>query len=248
MSEPNYANVVSAAEHLAVSGRLTPEQRRAFSVLWDGMSDGQKETFTRNWRTKPQAPPPPPPRAQQVLLSVPYFSQRDSATANGERMCFSSTCAMAAAFLKPGCLAGAGQQPDDRYLALVERFGDTTDAQAQIKALGTLGIRATFRTDGTIDHLVAELRAGRPVPVGWLHHGPVSAPTGGGHWTLAIGWDPATREVIMHDPYGEADLVGGNYVNRRVGAGHQRRYSETNWGRRWMVEGPGTGWWLQLAA
>ncbi|MFM9047674.1 MAG: hypothetical protein ACKOOH_08485, partial [Cyanobium sp.] len=41
-------------------------------------------------------------------LPVPYFCQRDSATWQGHRMCFSSTCAMAAAFLKPGCLAGAG--------------------------------------------------------------------------------------------------------------------------------------------
>jgi hypothetical protein len=182
-----------------------------------------------------------------VLLAVPYFSQRDSATGQGERMCFSSTCAMAAAFLKPGCLAGAGQQPDDRYLRIVERFGDTTDAQAQIRALGTLGVRAVFRSDGTIDSLVAELQAGRPVPVGWLHRGPVDAPTGGGHWTLAIGWDPATRQVIMHDPYGEADLMSGGYVSRAVGAGDRQRYSEGNWGRRWMAEGSGTGWWLQLA-
>jgi hypothetical protein len=58
-------------------------------------------------------------------LDVPYFSQRDSATAQGDRMCFSSTCAMAAEFLKPDCLAGAGQR-DDRYLALVQHFGDTT--------------------------------------------------------------------------------------------------------------------------
>ena len=37
-----------------------------------------------------------------LLLPVPYFSQRDSATGQGDRMCFSSTCAMAAEFLKPG--------------------------------------------------------------------------------------------------------------------------------------------------
>jgi hypothetical protein len=54
-----------------------------------------------------------------LLLPVPYFSQRDSATGQGDRMCFSSTCAMAAEFCKPGCLAGAGQ-PDDRYMALVQ--------------------------------------------------------------------------------------------------------------------------------
>ena len=108
-----------------------------------------------------------------ISLPVPYFSQVDSATRQGLRMCFSSTCAMAAAYLKPGCLAGGGQ-PDDNYLALVERFGDTTNASAQVRALERLGIPATFRTDGRIEQLVAQLRLGFPIPVGWLHHGPAS--------------------------------------------------------------------------
>jgi hypothetical protein len=85
-----------------------------------------------------------------ILLPVPYFSQRDSVTGQGDRMCFSSTCAMAAQFLKPGCLAGAGQ-PDDRHLAVVQRFGDTTNLQAQATALERLGIQAfDLDTDGTL--------------------------------------------------------------------------------------------------
>jgi hypothetical protein len=161
-------------------------------------------------------------------------------------MCFSSTNAMAAAYLKPGCLAGSGQI-DDRYLALVHRFGDSTDAHAQIHALARLGISAVLRTDGRIEQLVAQLRMGIPIPVGWLHHGPVTAPTGGGHWSLVIGWDPLHRQVLMHDPNGEADLVAGGYVNTAIGSGKAQRYSEQNWGKRWMVEGLGSGWWLDLA-
>jgi hypothetical protein len=161
-------------------------------------------------------------------------------------MCFSSTCAMAAAYLKPGCLAGAGQQ-DDRYLALVQRHGDTTDAAAQIQTLRSLGIQAELRTDGRIEQLIAQLKLGYPVPVGWLHHGPVSAPSGGGHWSLVIGWDPAQRTLLMHDPNGEANLVGGGYVSTAIGSGKGQRYTERNWGRRWMVEGVGSGWWLELA-
>jgi len=143
-----------------------------------------------------------------LSLAVPYFSQRDSASAQGDRMCYSSTCAMAAAFLNPGCLDGQGQR-DDRYLALVQRFGDTTNSQAQVAALRRLGIQATFRTDGRIEQLIAQLQLRIPIPVGWLHHGPVNAPRGGGHWSLVVGWDPETRQVLMHDPYGEANLVGG---------------------------------------
>jgi hypothetical protein len=183
---------------------------------------------------------------QPITLQVPYLCQRDSLTTQGPRMCFSSTCAMAAAYLKPGCLVGAGQL-DDRYLSLVQRHGDTTDAAAQIQTLRSLGIQAELRTDGRIEQLIAQLRMGIPVPVGWLHKGPVSAPSGSGHWSLVVGWDPAQRSVLMHDPNGEANLVGGGYVSTAIGSGRGQRYSEQNWGRRWMVEGVGSGWWLELA-
>ena len=195
---------------------------------------------------KPQTPRSIGSFDQRITLPVPYLCQRDSVTAQGLRMCFSSTCAMAAAYLKPGCLAGAGQL-DDHYLALLQRHGDTTDAAAQIQTLRSLGIEAELRTDGRIEQLIAQLRLGIPVPVGWLHKGPVAAPSGGGHWSLVIGWDPTRRAVLMHDPNGEADLFGGGYVTTAIGSGRNRWYSEKNWGRRWMVEGLGSGWWLELA-
>lgn len=171
---------------------------------------------------------------QPITLPVPYLCQLDSVTNQGPSMCFSSTCAMAAAYIKPGCLAGSGQ-PDDRYLSLVQ-------------TLRSLGIDAELRTDGRIEQLIAQLQLGIPVPVGWLHKGPVSAPSGGGHWSLVIGWDPIRRAVLMHDPNGEADLVGGDYVSTTMGSGRNQWYSVRNRGRRWMVEGGGgPGWWLELA-
>ena len=78
--------------------------------------------------------------------------------------------------------------------------------------------------------------------MGSLHKGPVSAPIGGGHWSLVIGWDPAKRQLLMHDPNGAADLMNGGYVNTAIGCGEAQR----NWGRRWMVEGAGTGWCIQF--
>jgi GH24 family phage-related lysozyme (muramidase) len=187
------------------------------------------------------------PTTQQGLiqLAVPYLSQNDSVTGQGSRMCFSSTCAMAAAFLKPGCLKGSGQL-DDQFLALVQRHGDTTDANAQVAALRSLGVEARFRTDGRIDSLIEQLKRDIPCPVGWLHKGSVASPTGGGHWSLVIGWDPATRQLLMHDPNGEADLVNGGYVSQAINSGKNLLYSERNWSRRWQVEGPGSGWWIQI--
>jgi hypothetical protein len=160
-------------------------------------------------------------------------------------MCFSTSCAMAAAFLRPDALQGPGQR-DDQYLALVERYGDTTDASAQVKAMQSLGLQARFRTDGSIEHLIEQLKRGLPCPVGWLHRGSVSTPTGGGHWSLVIGWDPDRRQLLMNDPNGEGDLVNGGYVSTAIGSGQGLRYSERNWGRRWMVEGAGSGWWIQF--
>ena len=52
----------------------------------------------------------------------------------------------------------------------------------------------------------------------------------------------------MHDPNGEAYLVNGGYVSTSPSRGRCLRYSERNWGRRWQVEGPGTGWWIELLA
>jgi hypothetical protein len=72
---------------------------------------------------------------------VPYLSQNDGATGQGSRMCFASTCAMAAAFLKPGCFKGSGQL-DDQFLASVQRHGDTTDITAQVATLQSLGLHA----------------------------------------------------------------------------------------------------------
>jgi hypothetical protein len=54
--------------------------------------------------SKPQAPWVSGSFDQRITLQVPYLCQRESITAQGLRMCFSSTCAMAAAYLKPGCL------------------------------------------------------------------------------------------------------------------------------------------------
>jgi hypothetical protein len=203
---------------------------------------------------KPGQPSPSPgvPDGEILINRAAYFSQRDSATWQGDRMCFSSTCAMAAETMKPGCLAGSGQ-PDDRYLALLERLGgDTIDAGAQVRTLRSLGIEATFRQDLGEVHIESELAAGRPVPVGWIHHGPVAFPQGDGHWSLIVG---ATRDRwILHDPFGEADLVGGGYASRTIGAGKFIRYSRRNFNRRWMVErwnggyrfAPGKGWGLLL--
>lgn len=174
------------------------------------------------------------------ILQVKYFPQRDSRTTHAHRMCFSSSCAMMADFLNPKAIDVA-EQEDDYYMKnYVFRYGDTTSADAQIKALRDLGIKASFRQNLTQADIEAQIDKGIPVPVGILHHGHISAPRGGGHWVCIIGYDKANAQYIIHDPYGELDLINGGYYGSTNGA--SQRYSYANFNRRWMVEGMGSGW------
>ena len=173
---------------------------------------------------------------QNNPLRVPYFSQRDSqVTGQASRMCFSSSCAMLVATLKPGVLNGANA--DDDYLKTVLKYGDSASYLAQIKALEYYGIRASFTQKCGWADLEKQINRGIPVPCGFLHHGPSSAPSGGGHWLTVTGYTPTA--VIVNDPWGEMLVAEGTYAGNR-GAG--LAYSRKNWGPRWMVEGPNTGW------
>jgi len=175
-----------------------------------------------------------------VLLQVKqYYLQRDSATSHGDRMCFSSTCAMAVKYLRPDALKGSNA--DDDYLRTVLKYGDTTLSTSQIKACQQYGVFATFYQKGTRQDLLNELKAGYPVATGILHKGHASNPVGGGHWMLLIGDDG--EHGVFHDPYGEMDNVNGGYV--KVGSGGKDvKYTWHNWLKRWEVEGKGTGWFM----
>ncbi len=200
-----------------------------------------RRLWTERKETAAAASPSPSPSPLAVdarkgnPLSVPWFAQMDSATDQARRMCFSSSCAMLLAFLKPGVLTGSNG--DDQYLARVRQFGDTTDAAAQIRALASYGIKARFSSKASFSTLEQQIAAGIPVPCGYLHRGHVSNPAGGGHWLIVVGI--TATHVIVHDPLGEADLVNGTTIG---GTARFCRYSRANFGRRWMVEGECSGW------
>ena len=175
-----------------------------------------------------------------VLIDVPYQSQLDNASGTGYRECFSSSCAMVAMYY-------GKIKNDDEYNLVRAKYGDSTDAAAQVQALRELGLEATFVTSGTTDALRRLLNEGRPVPVGWLHKGPVGAPTGGGHWSVVVGYKEgvsADGTWIVNDPNGEANLVSGGYTDNRDGSNQE--YSYANWNPRWIVSGEGDGWYLDV--
>ena len=178
----------------------------------------------------------PAPAGRSVLLNVPYEAQNDNASGTGYRECFSSSAAMVARYY--GKIAN-----DDAYNKFRAKYGDTTDAKAQVNALKALGLNARFITNCTVALLEAELNAGRPVMVGWLHKGAVTAPTGGGHWSVVIGYTPSA--FIHNDPNGEANLTQGGYAN--TAKGKAVNYNRSAWLKRWLVEGANSGWALLVS-
>ena len=190
-----------------------------------------------NWVKIYRTPAPAP--AGGGVLNVPYFSQRDNYR-DASRTCFSSSCAMLTEFLKPGTLPGA--KGDDKYVEQVFNRGDSTDASVQLQTLKHFGINASFKQNGSLSTLDSLLGQGIPVPIGILHHGPASAPSGGGHWLIVIGKEGSN--YIVNDPWGEIDNASGTYPSTD---GKRKKYSENLIKARWTVEGPGSGWFIQAS-
>lgn len=183
----------------------------------------------------PATPLDPESAPQAFPLPVPYFYQLDSLTGHGERMCFSSSMAMALDYINPEAIQG----DDDWYLQEVFKRGDTVSSAAQAATARALGFDAEFRMDGTEKLLLEILDSGVPVPVGILHRGPISQPSGGGHWVTLIGYDDTHFHV--HDPAGELDLINGGYLG---GSGENQRYTRKNLMKRWLIDGSGEDGWL----
>lgn len=175
----------------------------------------------------------PPKLDDSIKLVVPYFSQRDNKK-DPLRTCFSSSCAMLLATLDPDVIDN-----DDEYINEVYKHGDTTEASAQLQTLKHFGVDAKFVQNWDWTNIESQLKLGIPVPIGVLHKGPVSNPSGGGHWLVVVGITADGTKVWVHDPFGEMDLVNGGYPSTD---GKYRLYSKKNLGPRWMVEGKGSGW------
>ena len=225
---------MSDAIRLASAARYTEHPPLTHQLAaWNWLQEQQKpETiaqFAELFRADPR--PTKPPLVQDAsMLSVPYFSQNDNASGTGYRECFSSSMAMVAAFWGKA-------RTDDEYNRRRAKHGDSTDVTAQVATLEELGLKARFTTNATVITLENEINRRRPVAVGWLHHGTPQAPTGGGHWSVVVGYTPSA--LIFNDPNGEADLIGGSYISHAGGRGVS--YSRKNWLPRWSPT-PATGW------
>jgi hypothetical protein len=184
-------------------------------------------------------------RHPNPMVGVPRFQQRDSAQlSQRDRTCFSSSCAMLLEALKPGTLPGANG--DDQYLAVVQRYGDTTDANTKLQALAHNDVTAQLVQTADFELNEEQIARGIPVPCGYDHRGPIDRATGSGHWLILCGQTPS--HLVVNDPWGEPDMLSGATLNAN---GKGLRFSQRNFGRRWIVEpigggayryAPGKGW------
>ena len=175
-------------------------------------------------------------------LEILYFSQRDNA-AQADRTCNTTSCWMGALYIKPELWEKSNRDKNgdlNYYLPIVNKYGDTTVQSVQTKALAELGVESEWRQTLTLEDVRREIDRDRPVVLGVLHRGHVSnVVRQGGHMILAVGYDETG--LIIHDPYGDMDLVNGGYpVPDSTGA--YLHYSDRNLRPRFEADGSRSGW------
>ena len=197
----------------------------------------EQAPWARQFSTPPAPSPTPKPLSKKsgaVALALPFFDQTNDGP-DGWRHCQSSSIAMNLAYLGVPCI-----KDDLDYLKVVQRHGDSTQQAAHAAALSELKAPGRFMTSCSVERAKGELDRGFGMAFGILHHGRVSAPTGGGHYIAIRGYD--ATGWLVHDPYGELDLVRGGWARQGQGAGRNQHYSFANPTPRWLLEGPSSGW------
>lgn len=174
----------------------------------------------------------------QEVYGVPYYRQLDSPTGYGARECFDSAAAMVVAFHR-------GVNSQDAYRQVRRKYGDTTEVNAQVSALRSLGLDAEFRKNVRVEDIEIEIDAGRPIMVGWLHKGdftkgkPAVCDTDGcGHWSVIMGYDK--DDFIAMDPMGLPDMERGGHDTTK--SGERIRMSRPAFYQRFLIEGEASGW------
>ena len=169
---------------------------------------------------------------EQWVLT-PYYLQLDNPV-QPLRECFTSSAAMVLAKYKK-------VSDDVEYAWRLKSFGDTTSIQAQLKGIRSYGLSAEFSDKGTPNQRELEIQAGKPVMVGWLHHGTIDAPYGFGHWSVIVGYN--NDEFIMHDPAGAPDMIHGGHTRE---SGKNIRINRKEFLARWQIEGKASGWLITV--
>ena len=207
-------------KHIAAVEKL---EKDLLTKASDLMND--EAEWVKIFRSKIEAPKVP------GILTVPFFPQTDNYR-DAQRTCNSSACAMCLEYFKPGTLIGP--KGDDAYVRKVFAVGDTTDHAVQTKVLASYGIKSHFSYNLSFNDIDKNLAAGKPVVIGILHRGSLSAPTGG-HMVVVIG--KKGEDYVVNDPYGSLNDGYTGPVSNGKGA----VYKKSELAKRWCPNG-NDGW------
>jgi hypothetical protein len=209
------------------SYKALPHQNAALNWLEQSSQPKTLEGFFRMWQDWQTVP-----KGNIIRLKVPYYQQVDNRY-EPMRTCNTSSCAMVARYL------GAKIGGDDEYYKIVRKYGDTTDHNAQTKALVEIGVKSSWHTNLGFADLDESLELGMPIVIGILHRGSLSAPTGG-HMIVVIG-RTSSKDYICHDPFGSLLDRGGGYTGAATN-GNGVTYPRYVLNRRWLPENDKSGW------
>ena len=139
------------------------------------------------------------------VLTVPYYNQRanddDPLGRKGDTQCYSTVMAMWTSYLTKNNVS------TKEYNKTRSKYGSSTSASAQEKALKDYGIESKLQTGVQgYDVLKKEIDDGYPVPLGLKY-------TGSGHWAMLTGYSPLGW--IVHDPFGQLGK-GGNWIKKNA--------------------------------
>lgn len=137
---------------------------------------------------------------ERVILPCSYYYQTDNPSGEGYRECCGTSNAIMLNQVRNGWLDAKAQdagidQPESIYLEQLARHGDTTDHDANTKALRDLGVDSYWSTSLTLDDLYTSIRGSISLVVGldYKNHG---------HIVTVVGFDLKKRTIFVHDPYG----------------------------------------------
>jgi len=203
----------------------------------------------------------------EIKLPVPYFNQVNNETryhGSGSRQCCLTSNAMAAEYLlasrKLKTLAQRTaewglNEPESAYGKILDKYGDTTDHEANGLALKELGLESYFSTTLSITNLIASLKANVPPVIG-LHYkssGHIVTPVGckiifksPGNSPMGMGkgigeWDLNKSFFWVHDPYGIRAGIADYYEAVGGQSGRYDKYSFRIMGELWEIKNDGWG-------
>lgn len=183
-----------------------------------------------------------PDNLNDFTLPVKARVQLDNTGGEGYRECFLTAATMLADYLLTGKLSQTAKlkglaEPEDAYAEILQALGDTTDWDAQTRALRKLGLDCYASRTASLSDVHHALCQGIPVLIGTKYGR-------SGHIVLVIGRTPQGFEILC--PNGIRDGSSTGWI-RRFSSEADARPDHYSWqllNEVFTDLGPEAGWAL----